>query len=285
MKKFLLIAILLFTAFSLHAENPRYKISVTHGGDINMGDIVIELYADAAPKHTARFDSLVSVGFYNTTAFHRVIPGIMIQGGGINSRTDMNKPRNTWGQSTPGFPTVPAEFSKTLKHLPGIISGARTTDPNSFTSQFFICVDTAKHLDGQYSIFGEVVSGMDVVNEIVNLPRDGSDNPFGKVEMWIEKLSGTSVAGQDQNLEFHLKTYPNPADNSSKISFMLLKNELVKVDVVNALGEKVVMLFNGELAEGRHEFIWDTGKIAEGNYFYTLETSAGITTGKIIIKR
>ncbi len=165
-------------------DNPRYVISVTHDGE-DKGEILIELFKDVAPKHAANFDSLVSIDFYDGTAFHRVIPGFMIQGGDPNSK---DKPRETWGRGDPSQTTVPAEFSD-LKHKRGIISAARKGgDVNSATSQFFIMVKAAPNLDGQYSIYGQVLKGMDVVDYIVNVPTDNRDNPLKKVEMKIEKV-------------------------------------------------------------------------------------------------
>lgn len=163
---------------------PQYLIKVEQDGKL-MGEILIELYGEAAPKHTANFDSLVAAGAYNGTAFHRVIPNFMIQGGDPNS---IHGPRETWGQGSPNQTRVPAEFSKTLNHKRGIISAARTPDPNSASSQFFICVTDVPHLDGQYSIFGEVVRGMDVVDRIVNSPRDKNDNPLNKISMKISRV-------------------------------------------------------------------------------------------------
>ena len=160
-----------------------YQISVTHGGK-PLGDIKVRMFPDTAPKHVANFDSLVRSGFYDGTAFHRVIPGFMIQGGDPNSRSG---PRETWGMGDPSQKKVPAEFSQ-IRHSRGVISAARTPDPNSATSQFFIMVADAPHLDGQYSAFGEVVEGMDVVDKIVNVPRDRRDNPNEKVEMTIKPL-------------------------------------------------------------------------------------------------
>lgn len=167
--------------------NPQYVISVTQGGK-KLGDMIIELFPDAAPKHCANFDSLVAIKFYDGTAFHRVIPDFMIQGGDPNSRTN----KGPWGSGEPSQKTVPAEFSQTLSHVRGIISAARTPDPNSATSQFFICVGNPTFLDKQYSIFGKVLSGMDVADKIVNTPRDvaAGDRPLEKVEMTIKKLGG-----------------------------------------------------------------------------------------------
>lgn len=163
-------------------ERPHYTISVTQGGK-HLGDIVLELYPDVAPKHVRNFDSLVSIGFYNGTAFHRVIPGFMIQGGDPNSK---DKPRETWGTGDRSQTRVPAEFSK-LHHERGVLSAARTPDPNSATSQFFICVNDASHLDGQYTVYGKAISGLEVVDMIVSTPRDERDNPREKVEMKITK--------------------------------------------------------------------------------------------------
>ncbi len=163
-------------------DRPQYVISVTQGGKA-LGEIVLELFPDVAPKHVHNFDSLVSIGFYDGTAFHRVIPNFMIQGGDPNSKS---KPRNTWGYGDPTQTRVPSEFS-ILKHERGILSAARSNDPNSAASQFFICVTSTPQLDGQYTIYGHVLTGMDVVDKIVNTNRDDKDNPIEKIEMKIKK--------------------------------------------------------------------------------------------------
>jgi cyclophilin family peptidyl-prolyl cis-trans isomerase len=148
--------------------------------ETDFGNIVIEFFSDVAPKHVANFKKLASSGFYDSTTFHRVIPGFMIQGGDPNSKDD---DRSNDGMGQPGQPTVPAEFSK-LSHKRGIVSAARKgNDINSATSQFFICVADAPHLDGQYTVFGKVTEGMDVVDKIVKVPRDQRDNPLKKVVM------------------------------------------------------------------------------------------------------
>ncbi|MCS7000943.1 MAG: peptidylprolyl isomerase [Candidatus Kapabacteria bacterium] len=160
-------------------------MTVTQKGK-TLGSIVIELFPDIAPKHVANFDSLVAIGFYNGTAFHRVIPNFMIQGGDPNSKT---KPRDQWGYGDPSQKRIPAEFNK-ISHRRGIVSAARAADPNSATSQFFICVADAPWLDGQYTVFGRVLQGMEVADAVVNVPRDQRDNPIDKVEMTIVKLEG-----------------------------------------------------------------------------------------------
>ncbi len=164
-------------------ERPQYVIEVFQKGK-KLGDIVIELFPDVAPKHVRNFDSLVSIKFYDGTAFHRVIPGFMIQGGDPNSK---NKPRHMWGYGDPSQKRVPAEFSD-IPHKRGIVSAARGPDPNSATSQFFICVADAPWLDGKYTVFGRVLKGMDVADKVANVPRDERDNPIDKVEMKIRKL-------------------------------------------------------------------------------------------------
>jgi len=157
--------------------------------ETDFGKIVFEFLPDVAPKHVSNFKKLATSGFYNGTAFHRVIPGFMIQGGDPNSK---GNDRSTYGMGQPGQPTVPAEFSK-ISHKRGIVSAARRGDDiNSATSQFFICVADVPHLDGQYSVFGRVIEGMDVVDKIVNVPRDQRDNPLKKVVMkkvYIKKLT------------------------------------------------------------------------------------------------
>jgi peptidyl-prolyl cis-trans isomerase B (cyclophilin B) len=163
-------------------NNYEYVISVTQGGK-PLGEIEIKLLPDVAPKHVANFDSLVSAKFYDGTAFHRVIPGFMIQGGDPNSRS---KPKSTWGMGEPGQTKVPAEFNQT-SHKRGMLSAARSQDPNSASSQFFICVADANFLDGQYTVYGQVTKGMEVADAIVNTPRDSKDNPNEKVEMTIHK--------------------------------------------------------------------------------------------------
>lgn len=162
---------------------PQYEITVKQLGK-EVGKIVLELFPDIAPKHCQNFDSLVSAGFYNGCAFHRVIPGFMIQGGDPNSKTES---RDKWGYGAPGQTRVPAEFNKT-NHKRGILSAARSQDPNSATSQFFICVADASFLDNQYTAYGQVISGMEVADKVVNSPRDTKDNPNDKIEMFIKKL-------------------------------------------------------------------------------------------------
>jgi len=145
------------------------------------GDMEIVFFPDKAPKHVENFITLAKSGFFNGTIFHRVIPGFMIQGGDPNTK-DPNKPE-TYGQGGPSH-RLKAEFND-IPHRRGILSMARTNDPNSAGSQFFIVVKDSTFLDGQYTVFGEVVKGMDVADKIVNLPRNTRDLPTERAEMTI----------------------------------------------------------------------------------------------------
>ena len=147
-------------------ENKVAEIKTTKG------TIVMRFYPDVAPNHVKNFIDLAEQGFYTNTKFHRVIPGFMIQGGDPNTKPSGDP--MTWGSGGSGK-HVKAEFS-TVPHRRGIISMARANDPNSASSQFFIVVADSNFLDGKYSVFGEVLSGMDVADEIVNAPRNKSND-------------------------------------------------------------------------------------------------------------
>lgn len=161
------------------AIDTNYVITVTQG-NTTLGEMELKLWPDVAPLHCAFFEARVAEGYYNGSAFHRVIPGFVIQGGDPNSK---DKPRETWGGG--GYPEkVKAEFNA-KKHVRGVLSAARTNDPNSFGGQFFICVADVSSLDNKYTGFGEVVRGMEVADAIVSSPRDSRDNPMEKIEMKI----------------------------------------------------------------------------------------------------
>ena len=142
------------------------------------GDVEIELFSDIAPNHVKRFKTLANEGKYDGVVFHRVIEGFMAQTGDVkfgNSNTpDFNLQLAGTGGST--LPDLKAEFSNTA-HTRGILSAARTQDPNSANSQFFICLEAAPHLDRQYSAFGKVTKGM----EFVDMIKKG-EGPGGTVE-------------------------------------------------------------------------------------------------------
>ena len=159
--------IILFTERNYFTmSNPIVTILMEDGGVIKA-----ELYPETAPNTVHNFISLVKKGFYDATIFHRVIPGFMIQGG---------DPEGT-GMGGPGY-SIRGEFSKNgfqndLRHTRGVLSMARSNFPDSAGSQFFIMVDNASYLDGQYAAFGKVIEGMEVADKIVNAPRDRSDRP------------------------------------------------------------------------------------------------------------
>lgn len=145
----------------------------------DMGDITMKFFYDKAPHHVQNFVDLAASGFYDGTMFHRVIPGFMIQGGDPNTKKaeDPMHPYGTGGHMVDGKEQrLKAEFNDT-SHKRGIVSMARANDPNSASSQFFIVVKDSTFLDNQYSAFGEVVSGMDVADKIVAVPRGPNDRP------------------------------------------------------------------------------------------------------------
>jgi len=150
--------------------------------ETKFGEIEIEFLPEKAPGHVKNFLDLAKQGFYDGSTFHRVIPGFMIQGGDPNTR-DPKAPRAQHGTGGPGH-TIKAEFNDT-KHVRGVVSMARSSDPHSAGSQFFICVADAGFLDRQYTAFGRVVRGLEAVDKVVNSPRDPRDNPNERVDMKV----------------------------------------------------------------------------------------------------
>lgn len=169
------------------AESPTKQTSDQDKGDqanpivtitmANDDQIKIELYTDVAPNTVNNFISLVKKGFYDGLIFHRVIPEFMIQGGDPAGN----------GTGGPGY-SIKGEFSSNgfendLKHERGVISMARSSDPDSAGSQFFIMVNESPNLDGKYAAFGKVIEGMDVVDAIVSVERNAADKPLEKQQM------------------------------------------------------------------------------------------------------
>jgi peptidyl-prolyl cis-trans isomerase B (cyclophilin B) len=147
----------------------------------DLGDITIKFFYDKAPRHVENFIDLSAKGFYDGTMFHRVIPGFMIQGGDPNTKKPED-PHNPYGTGGNGNNRLKAEFNDvSLKR--GIVSMARSTDPNSASSQFFIVVKDSPFLDNQYSAFAEVVTGMNVADQIANVPRDAKDRPNAPIRI------------------------------------------------------------------------------------------------------
>ena len=150
------------------------KIAELH---TSLGEIDLRFFPEVAPNHVKNFIDLSEKGFYNGTKFHRVIEGFVIQGGDPNT---ISGPRSTWGTGGSGK-NVGAEFNA-IHHKRGILSMARSNNPNSASSQFFICVADVGSLDNQYTVFGEVTKGMDVVDKIVAASK-GQENPADPVTM------------------------------------------------------------------------------------------------------
>jgi len=172
------------------------------------GDMVVEFFPDVAPKHVENFQILAEEGYYNGTTFHRVIPGFMVQGGDPNSK-DLDRMNDGTGgragkffgigrENDPESWTVPAEFNDT-PHQRGTLSMARSQNIDSGSSQFFICHDNAPFLDGQYTVFGQLISGIEVVDEIVNSERDPRDNPLDRVEMTIFLVDKSEAIKNENN--------------------------------------------------------------------------------------
>ncbi len=157
------------------AEGPPKAVIET-----KFGSMELEFFPQKAPKHVENFIKLAKSGFYDGTIFHRVIPNFMMQGGDPNTK---EKDKSKYGMGGPGY-NVKAEFNDT-PHTRGILSMARSRHPDSAGSQFFIMVNTAKHLDGQYTAFGRVVQGMEVADKIVAQKRGPRDDPLERIEMKV----------------------------------------------------------------------------------------------------
>src|SRR6266513_1751084 len=188
MKKFLFISFLgfYFAASWLFSEDAKKeeKKSDPKSAEVAVikttaGDMVLEFWPDVAPKTVENFKKLAKEGFYDGLAFHRVIPGFMIQGGDPNTKDSLRK--DTYGQGGPkdekGNPIMlKAEFSD-IPHKRGIVSMARANEPDSAGSQFFGVVEPSPFLDGKYTVFGEVTKGLGVADKIVSLPKNDHDLP------------------------------------------------------------------------------------------------------------
>jgi peptidyl-prolyl cis-trans isomerase B (cyclophilin B) len=148
------------------------------------GEMVAEFWPDVAPKTVENFKKLAKSGFYDGTAFHRVIKGFMIQGGDPLTKDEKQQAR--WGTGDPGY-KIPAEFNK-KSHERGVLSMARSQDPNSAGSQFFICHGTPKFLDGQYTTFGKLIKGDDVLEKIATTKTLPGDRPEKRMNVESIKI-------------------------------------------------------------------------------------------------
>jgi cyclophilin family peptidyl-prolyl cis-trans isomerase len=163
---------------TLDLKNKKYQLEL----DTSAGKITLDLASDIAPGHVANILGLAKIGYYDGLIFHRIIKGFMIQGG---------CPEGT-GTGGPGY-TIKAEFNK-MRHEPGVLSAARTSDPNSAGSQFFICLGAHSHLDGQYTAFGKTAdaASLEVVKTIGTVPTDGNDRPQKPVTIKTARVLETA---------------------------------------------------------------------------------------------
>ncbi len=168
---FFLILIFFFLFKNLNAEDKMIM-------KLKDGDVEIELFSDIAPNHVKRFKELSEKGLYDGVVFHRVIEGFMAQSGDVKHGNSNSKNFNLQLAGTGGsdLPDLKSEFSDT-PHVRGTLSAARSSDPNSANSQFFICFEPAPHLDRQYTVFGKVIKGMELIDKIKK-----GDGPNGSVQ-------------------------------------------------------------------------------------------------------
>jgi cyclophilin family peptidyl-prolyl cis-trans isomerase len=197
MKKFiyLIVLILIVIGVSMMTSKKVEEVAII---STKYGDMVIEFYPEIAPMHVESFKILANEGYFNGTLFHRVIPGFVIQGGDPNSKLDDRSIHGTGGRAGKFFGIgdendsstwlIPQEFNAT-PHVKGTLSMARTNDPNSASSQFFICHDVASFLDNNYTVFGQVIDGLETIDAIVNLEKDLRDNPLEKVDMQVKIIN------------------------------------------------------------------------------------------------
>ena len=203
MRKTFILIFLIGVLFMSCSKDQKVAVIST-----KFGDMVVEFFPDVAPKHVENFQILAEEGYYNGTTFHRVIPGFMIQGGDPNSK-DLDRMNDGTGgragkffgigrENDPESWTVPAEFNDT-PHQRGTLSMARSQSIDSGSSQFFICHDNAPFLDGQYTVFGQLISGIEVVDQIVNSERDPRDNPLDRVEMTVSLVDKSEAIKNEDN--------------------------------------------------------------------------------------
>jgi len=178
---------------------------------LNLGKIIIEFFPDEAPNHVEKFFELTQSGFYDGTLFHRVIPGFMIQGGDPNTKTE---DKSIWGTGSPGY-TINEEFNS-INHNRGIVSMARSADPNSAGSQFFIVHQDSRFLDGQYTVFGKIVTqeSFDTLDKIASTPVGDKDIPKDPSETLINK---TEIISKSETQESTInQEIPDWVKNNAK---------------------------------------------------------------------
>jgi peptidyl-prolyl cis-trans isomerase B (cyclophilin B) len=192
MKKFTIgILLLLVTMLIGCGGGVKEEVAVL---ETDLGQIVLGFYPEDAPNHVANFKRLAREGVYDGVLFHRVIAGFMIQTGDPGT-ANPDTPPNMYGTGGTGG-QVDAEFNS-RQHVPGTLSMARSQDPNSGDSQFFICLGTPSHLNGQYSVFGETLKGIDIVQKIGSTPTGARDLPVEPIHIISVKI----IQKKDAELE------------------------------------------------------------------------------------
>ena len=166
------------------------------------GDMIVEFFPDVAPMHVESFVALANEKYFDGTTFHRVIPDFVIQGGDPNSKLENRSLHGTGGRAGKFFGIgdendsstwlIPQEFNS-IPHEKGVLSMARTNDPNSASSQFFVCHGDPSFLDNNYTVFGKVIQGLEVIDSIANVEKDMNDNPLEKIEMTVKMVKRSEV--------------------------------------------------------------------------------------------
>jgi len=198
MKKYFAFLLLMLPLAMTEAKptNPENTLTI----ELKDGNVVIELYPDVAPKHVERIKKLVNQGKYDGVVFHRVIDGFMAQTGDVEfgNKKDFNSGRVGTGGSD--LPDLKEEFND-KKHVRGTCSMARSSSPNSANSQFFICFEEASFLDGQYTVWGQVIEGMDHVDKIKkgSSSNNGSvSDPDNMVKLSVGEKSDSSKKSEEK---------------------------------------------------------------------------------------
>ena len=200
MKKFLgIILIFLVIGVIIMNYDKESKVAVI---STKYGDMIVEFYPDVAPMHVESFVALANEKYFDGTTFHRVIPDFVIQGGDPNSKLENRSLHGTGGRAGKFFGIgdendsstwlIPQEFNS-IPHEKGILSMARTNDPNSASSQFFVCHGDPSFLDNNYTVFGKVIQGLEVIDSIANVEKDMNDNPLEKIEMTVRMVKRSEV--------------------------------------------------------------------------------------------
>lgn len=261
MKKiYMLTTALIFSAFSMQAQT-----EVTYY--TTMGDFTVKLEDSLTPITVDSFLVRVREGYYDGVTFHRVIDNFMIQGG---------DPTGT-GSGNAGY-TIPDEFHPSLKNVPGALSMANTGTPNSGSAQFYINLVTNSHLDNKHTVFGNVISGFNIVQNIGKVATDGNDKPLTPVVM--DSLRVTKLPASVNNIkeaQVNIVISPNPTDGIFTIQLPKVAADIIITDI----GGKLVYrtsIENTELIDV------DMSRRAKGMYIVEVNTEQGSYTQRLLLK-